>query len=47
MPGLVVAGVGVFDDVSDDLVDAVAELAREQDRDQRWRVRADKLAALA
>src|ERR1700678_529508 len=47
MAGWVVSGVGLLDDAPDDLVDAVAELAGEQDRDQRWRVRADKLAALA
>ena len=47
MAGRVVSGVRVLNDASDDLVDAVAELAGEQDRDQRWRVRADELAALA
>src|ERR1700678_4682971 len=46
MAGWVVSGVGLLDDAPDDLVDAVVELAGEQDRDQCWRVRADKLAAL-
>jgi hypothetical protein len=38
--------VRLLNDAADDLVDAVAELAGEQDRDQCWRVWADELAAL-
>jgi hypothetical protein len=47
MAGRVVPGVGLLDGTADYLVDAVAELAREQDRNQGWRVWADKLTALA
>lgn len=46
LPGRVVVGVRLLDNTPDNLVDAVAELAGEQDRDQRWYVWADKLAAL-
>src|SRR6202453_5211831 len=43
----VVPGVCLLDGAADDLIDAVTELAGEQDRDERWRVGTDELAALS
>jgi hypothetical protein len=40
-----VSGVRVLDDAPDDLVDTVAEIGAEQDRDQRWHVRTGELTA--
>ena len=46
MAGRVVSGVRLLDDAADDLVDTVAEIRAEQDRDQCWREGGGELPAL-